>query len=349
MNAAASPRVLIIRLSAIGDVLITTPVSRALRTAFPNAYLAWIVEPKARDILVGNPYLDEVIVWQRGRGAAGWLDLPRLTRRLKGKQFDWAIDCQGLFRSAGVGRLSGAARLVGNTPAREEADRFYHVRVPRREDPSSRQRCLDLLQPLGVQSTDRRMVLELSPEEVARAAGLLRLGGGEPGEPYACLVPATTWPQKHWFEEQWSELAGGLWRSLRLRPVLMGSKADTPSIERIAAGAGAPCVISAGKTSLKEAAAILAGAAVTVSVDTALMHASAAVGTPTIALCGASNWTGFQDYERFKVLREPLPCSPCVHRPTCGGRFDCMRALTTSRVLLAVEELLSVPSGATPA
>lgn len=338
---AAAPRILIIRLSAIGDVLVTTPVARALRMQYPQAHLAWVVEPKARDILQGNPFLDEILVWKRTRGIRGWSDLPRLTRRLRGKTFDWAIDCQGLIRSALVARISGARQIIGNDSVRENAERLYTIRIPRRDDdPSSRQRCLDLLKPLGIESSDRRMVLHLNEPEMADAQQILEQEGLPAGSRYACLVAATTWPQKHWFEEHWAQLARRLWDELGMRPVIMGSGVDLPSAHRIKAASGVPCLISAGKTSLKVAAAVLKGAEVTVAVDTALMHASVAVGTPTLALCGASNWRGFQDYEPFEILREPMPCSPCVHHPTCNGRFDCMRALTPAYVISRVQPVM---------
>lgn len=334
-------RVLVIRLSSIGDVVVTTPVSRALREALPDAYLAWVVEPKAAAVLEGNPYLDEVIVWERRRGPHLVVDLLRIGRVLRARRFDWAVDCQGLLRSALLARLSGARRVVGNRHAKERADLLYDIRVPRDpNDPSSRQRCLDLLRPLGVESRDRRMVIPVSDVERAAARRILERAGLPPGARYACLVPATTWPHKHWFEDRWSELANGIRARLGLTPVLMGAAADVPMTERIRAAAPASRNV-AGATSLKEAAAVLEGAALTVAVDTALMHLSVAMGTPTVALVGASWWVGFQDYDRFVLLREPLPCSPCLHRPTCGGRIDCMRAIAPERALAAAEDLLA--------
>jgi heptosyltransferase-1 len=341
MAERTGPRILIIRLSAIGDVVVTTPVSRVLREALPDAHLAWIVESQARDILTGNPYLDEVIVWNRRKGELSPKDMWRLHRMLKPKQFDWVIDFQGLLRSALVARLAGARNIVGNTEAKEYADLLYTIKVPRSDtDPSSRQRCLDLLKPLGIESEDRRMVLPLSEDERTASREILAAGGMAAGEPYVCLVPATTWKQKHWFEERWAELAALLRGRFGVTPVLLGGPQDVPMMERIRSAASGGCVVAAGKTSLKTAAALLEGAALTVAVDTALMHASVAVGTPTVALCGASHWPGFQDYAGFRLLREEMACSPCTHNPTCEGRFDCMRALTPLRVMAAARELI---------
>ncbi|MFN3652867.1 MAG: glycosyltransferase family 9 protein [Armatimonadota bacterium] len=343
MESRTGERILLIRLSAIGDVTVTTPVTRALREAKPDAHITWVVETRAKDVLAGNPYLDEVITWDRPKGGLGIRPFLELVPQLRARRFDWAIDFQGLMRSALVARFSGARRVVGNAGAREGAERLYHVRVPRREDdPSSRQRCLDLLRPLGVRSANRDMVLPISESDRMDARALLHTQGVTARTPYVCLVPFTTWTQKHWFSDRWSELAELIDRRLGLRPVVLGSGADAPGAAEICARAGAT-VNLAGKTTLKSASAVIAGAALTVAVDTALMHASVAVGTPTVALCGASWWRGFEDYRetgRYTMLREELGCSPCLRAPTCGGQFDCMRALTVERVFQAARERL---------
>jgi heptosyltransferase-1 len=338
----SGPRILIIRLSAIGDVLVTTPVSRALREAFPDAYLTWIVEDKARDVLAANPYLDRVVVWKRPAGVKILRSAPELRQQLQPEHFDWAIDCQGLLRSAAIARLSGAKEIIGNEGAKEHADRLYHHRLPRSlVEPSSRQRCLDLLIPLGVQSSDRRMVVEFTPEEIQAGREVLASEGVDPEEPYVCLVPSTTWAQKHWFEDRWSQLADAVRGRWGWKPVLLGGPADVAAAHRIRAGAKRGSAVTTGRTSLKSAAYILKGARAAITVDTGLMHFSAAVQTPTVCLCGASWWPGFQDYERFSLLREPLDCSPCLRHPTCNGRYDCMAALTVERVLATAEDLLA--------
>jgi heptosyltransferase-1 len=233
---------------------------------------------------------------------------------------------------------------VGNTKAKEHADLFYHRKVERSEtDLSSRQRCLDLLRPLGIETADRRMVVAVSNAERAAAREVLAQLGIGASERYTCLVPATTWPQKHWFEPEWAALAGRMRESLGLTPVILGGPADVPMATRIAEAARGKVAIAAGKTSLKIAAALLEGARVNVAVDTGLLHASVAVGAPTVGVCGASWWHGFADYERFALVREEMKCSPCLHKPTCGGAFDCMRALTPERVLAAARGLLGSP------
>jgi heptosyltransferase-1 len=115
----------------------------------------------------------------------------------------------------------------------------------------------------------------------------------------------------------------------------MGGRADLPMLDRIQKAMGGTAVIAAGETTLRGAAALLEGARAVVSVDTALMHLGVAVGTPVIGLCGPSYWPGFQDYERFHMIRKPLPCSPCLRHPTCA-HFDCMRAIGVEETVRAV-------------
>jgi heptosyltransferase-1 len=341
------PRILLIRLGAIGDVMVTTPVARVLRQVMPAAYLVWVVEEKAADVVLGNPYLDEVIVWRwaswrresircrmRHHGA--------FIRELRGHRFDVGIDFQGLARSACLLLAAGIRHRIGNSRSREGSGLCYTLRVPRPPEPSSRQRCLDLLRPLGVVSRDRRMVIGIEAEQRRFAAEFLAQHGLHEA-PYVCLCPATTWPNKHWIEERWARLADGLQQRLGLRAVFMGARGDLPLLARIQGAMRTDPVVAAGQTSLRGAAALLERAQAAVSVDTALMHIGVAVGTPVVALCGASNWRGFQDYEPYRLIRKSLPCSPCLRHPTCA-HFDCMTAISVEETLRAVAEISQVTS-----
>jgi heptosyltransferase I len=344
LSLGAAPRILLVRLGAIGDVVVTTPVARVLRQALPQAHLAWLVEEKAADVISGNPYLDEVIVWRW----ASWQREPIGSRlahhqgfihELRGRRFDVGIDFQGLARSAWLLPAAGIRHRIGNTRSREGSGLCYTLRVPRPLEPSSRQRCLDLLRPLGVESRDRRMVIGIQEEQRRHAAAFLERHGLA-AAPYVCLCPATTWTNKHWIEERWAQLADALGRRLELRPVFMGSRADLPLLDRVRRTMTTDPVIAAGQTTLREAAALMERARAAVTVDTALMHIGVAVGTPVVALCGASNWRGFQDYDRFRMIRKPLPCSPCLRHPTCA-HFDCMTAIGVEETVRAVKEMVA--------
>ncbi len=356
-----NPRVLLIRLSAIGDVVVTTPVSRAIREAIPDAYVAWVVEPKAREVVEGNPYLDEVIVWDRGRGGSLGAQLAayrRLRRELRGPEstprFTVAIDFQGLLRSGLMALLSGARLRIGNTGCKEPVEWLYTARVPRPTDTrSSRQRCLDLLRPLGIESRDRRGVFPVTEEHFRSALATAEQAGLPPGARYACLAPMTTWPQKHWLPERWAVVADRLRAEHGLTSLFLGGPGDRENVAAICGQMAGPAVNLCGRTTLKEAGALLSGAAVVAAVDTGLLHIAAAVGAPLVGVCGASYWPGFQDYDDFRLVRVTFPCSPCLHHPICRNT-DCMQALAPDRVLAACRELLApgelrvVPESASP-
>jgi len=339
------PRILLVRLSAIGDVIVATPTIAALRAALPDAHLAWLVEEKAAEIVRGNPALDEVIVWPRAalarqgraRALCGTL---AFARQLRERRFDVVIDFQGLLRSALIARACGARWRIASEGTREGSARLYNVRVPRTEDRSSRQRCLDLLRPLGVESRDRRMSIWFGPEHAAAAARLVERARAEAGgSRLVCLCPATTWRHKHWREEGWAAVADGLSRD-GATPLFMGAGADRPLLERIRGRMQSPAYLAAGETSLKEAAALLARADLAITVDTGLMHAAVAVGVPVVALCGPSYWPGFQDYEGFRMVRKSYPCSPCLRHPTCAND-DCMTAIAPAEVLVEARAALA--------
>src|SRR5207244_9990319 len=122
---------------------------------------------------------------------------------------------------------------------------------------------------------------------------------------------------KHWREERWAQLADALRERLCLCPVFMGARADLPMLERIRAAMHFPAVVAAGQTSLRQAAALMEGARAAVSVDTALMHIGIAVGTPVVALCGASYWPDFPDDEGLRMLGQALSCSPSLRYSAC--------------------------------
>ncbi len=335
-------RILIVRLSAIGDVVMASGLIPALRALHPDAHLAWLVEPAAAPLLAHNPRLDELIIWPRAEWQALWrarhyLALWRrfteFRRLLRASRFDLVLDTQGLLKSAVWSWLSAAPRricLIG----REGSHRLATERVVPPKDDSPRPmgaeyRCLagHLGAPEGSFQPD--LAVGEAPRARARER-LAREGIAAPGARYAVLCPFTTRPQKHWFEDRWQALA------LRCAeagwvPVLLGGPADREAANRIAGGIKG-LVNLAGALKLDETVAVIEGATLLVGVDTGLTHMGTALGVPTVALFGSTKPYDEPLAPRSVVLYEKLACSPCHRHPTCHGRFDCMRALEVDRV-----------------
>lgn len=339
-------RILIVKLSSIGDVLLATPVARAIRAAMPDSYIAWVVERKSADIVLGNPYLDEVFVLDRPKGRNFVQNFGRsvrsllpLGRRLRPLKFDYSLDLQGLLRAAVVSVLSGARRRVGFCDAREGSPLLYHIRHrPSEQDQTVQQRNLGMLRAIGIDSKDTAMYMPIGEQDREFAASFFEENGLESGSTVA-LIPATTWPNKHWITERWSEVADVLADKYSVRSVIMGSRADLPMANRIVECSRSKPVVSAGLTTLKQAGAVLELCKASIGVDTGLMHMSVALNRPTAGLFGASRWRCFDKTDRFVWVTKDFPCSPCNRHPTCND-VDCMKAINVQDVEEAVRPWL---------
>lgn len=340
-------KILIVRLSAIGDLVMASPLIGAFQRTWPQARLTWLVEEGSKAVIEANPALDEIIVWPRGR----WRKLLRekrfltlgkeirtFVKDLRNNRFDLAVDAQGLLKSGIWTWLSGAPRRVGI--GSREGSRFLMTRVVSREGASDglSSQYLLLAEALGLQTDPFTMEVALSDAAVRYAAKFRE----KIGTPYLALSPFTTRPQKHWFEKRWSQLSDHLFCEFGLKTVILGGREDMESADRFAENARG-MINLAGRTTLQEAGAVIQGSSLLVGVDTGLTHMGIALDVPTVALFGATRPYLDTTGTSGKVLYHKLDCSPCRRNPTCDGKFPCMDAITTGEVLKAAKELLKKP------
>jgi lipopolysaccharide heptosyltransferase I len=293
LTHARNPRILIVRLSAIGDVIHGVPVLCALRQALPEAFLGWVVEGRAGDLIDGHPALDALI-----RVPRGWLKSPgevwRLRRRLHELRFDTAIDLQCLTKSAIAAWLSGARRRIGKAGSDgRELSRWLHNELVVCGGEHVVEHYLDLLKPLGIDAPAVRFDLPERRED-ARIADAFLLSSGLAAGRFALLNPGAGWPSKVWPAERYGELARRLSKSHGLPSVAVwGVPSERPLAERIVAESGGSARLAAA-TSMTELAALCRRAALFVGSDTGPMHLAVAVGAPTISLHGPSHadWCG---------------------------------------------------------
>jgi heptosyltransferase-1 len=343
---AADARILLVRLSAIGDIVFASPLISALRRAAPRAHIAWLVQPECAALLDRHPDLDEVIpcpiahwkqLWRERRVRELTGELSRLAADLRGRRFDLAIDLQGLLKSGLLTRLSAATERIGL--GSREGSGWLMTRVLPRGGESKRigSEYLFLAELLGLPAVPFEMAVHYDPADAAFADATVEREGLSAG--FAALCPFTTRPQKHWFEERWTELAARVQTELGLTPVLLGGPGDRDAAQRIVASAAVPLVNLAGRTSLREAAAMIHRANLLTAVDTGLGHMGIAFATPSLLLFGST--CPYLDTTRAnaRVLYHPLPCSPCRRRPTCDGAFTCMRAIDVDEVMAAAREV----------
>lgn len=342
------PTLLVIRLSAIGDVVIASPLIALLRRKHPQARIAWLVQPEAAAVLQANPDLDRVIVWPRGewnrllrsgRWWRLWCEFRGFVRELRRERFDLALDLQGLMKSGVWTWLSGARERVGL--GSKEGSRFFMTRVI--EKPRDKRiigsEYRYIAEVIGLEARPFAMWVALTEDDRRFAAEYIarqELAGG-----YAVICPFTTRPQKHWFDAAWAALAPRLRETLGLKIVMLGGPGDRAAAERLLALAGNAIVSATGETTLRQAAALIERARLLVGVDTGLMHMGTAFDIPTIALFGSTCPYLHTDSDRTVVLYKSLPCSPCKRNPTCGGAYTCMRDITPDDVLATARRLLT--------
>jgi heptosyltransferase-1 len=342
------PRILIIRTGAIGDIVMASPLLKALRRTYPHAHIAWLADPAVAGLLCPNPMLDEVILWSRHTWSA-WLRTGRwgqvlqsfrqLRRNLHQRRFTMTLDIQGTLKSRLLAALSGAPKRIGFDA--KEPGAFLMTTILSR-GPDSRHMSSEYLymaRCLGLETADLMPVVALAEPDRQVAVDLLRAKAVP--KRYTVLCPFTTRPQKHWLSERWPTLVRRLAAELDLPSVLLGGPTDREAAAVLSRAAGKAVVNLAGATRLGQSAAILSGAALVIGVDTGLTHMGTAFQRPTIALFGATCPYRQTPSSLTRVIYHHQPCAPCRRRPTCGDAFTCMTAIDTPEILAVAHELLS--------
>lgn len=341
-------RVLIVRTSAIGDVVFASPLAAAIKRTHPDAFVAWLVEPGIDALIAHDPAIDARILWPKaewaqlwrsGRRIELWQRVRAFRAELRSHHFDTVLDLQGLLKSGVLAWLSGAPTRIG-LGSREGSQWLMTRVVPRGGDVARiSSEYLHLAEQLELDTGDFMPALHVAPGADARAQALLAECGLVPDR-YAVFAAFTTRPQKHWFEDAWQALAPQLAARTGLTPVLLGGPGDAQAAASIAAGA--PGLINlVGRTKLPEAAALVRSAGLLVGVDTGLTHMGIAFSVPTVAIFGSTCPYTKTGRANARVIWLGMHCSPCRRRPTCGGAWTCLRDITPERVL---EEVVKVRS-----
>lgn len=341
-DGRSGPRILIIRLSAIGDVIHGLPVLCALRQALPSAFLGWVVEGRAGDLLEGHPALDALV-----RVPRRWLKSPRevlqLRRRLRELEFDTTIDLQGLTKSGIAAWLSGASRRIGKAGAdARELSRWLNNELVPCGGRHVIEHYLDLLRPLGIQSPTVRFDLPERTDDARMADAFLQGEGLNRGR-FALLNPGAGWPSKLWPAERYGQLARHLAARYGLPSVAVwGGDEERPLAEAIVAASGHHARL-APRTSMTELAALCRRAALFVGSDTGPMHLAAAVGTPTVSLHGPSRaeWCGAYGPQNIRLQSSYEPDEAYKRH---GADAAAMRAITLAQVSAACDDILAFHS-----
>jgi lipopolysaccharide heptosyltransferase I len=375
LRSRSFARILLIKPSALGDVIHTVPVLAQLRARYPAARIDWLLTPALAELIRHHPGLSNVVPFARRQLARWWSwsalqELAGLVRALRRPRYELVIDLHGQFRSALLCLATGAPYRIGfDRPRRHSrassrdlpAEAYRHGWTGAREgawlaythrislptlDVHAVDRYLWLGRLLGLSDGPVDFRLPLPDAAVARVAALLR-ERGVGGRPYAVLVPGTMWETKHWPAESFAAVARHLCGTGRA-VVLAGAAAEPPRCRAVAEHCPGS-VNLCGQTSLTELAALIRGSAVCVTNDSGSMHLTVALDRPVVSVFGPTDplWVG--PYGRpDMVVRADLPCSPCYLRKLsrCPHDHACMRQVSAARVIERVEQVLTATAAA---
>lgn len=335
-------RVLFILFGAIGDVTRALPLLCRIRKGLPEAHLAWAVEPLSRPLVNEHPALDEVILFDRARGAPAFVSFLRSVRRAR---FDLALDLGRHLKSGVTSLATGAPRRVGfnRVNSREGNWRFQTETIPPQEHYSSKlEQYLQFADQLGVPGDGIEFGLVTAEPVQKRVRRLL----ANVPRPFAVYVLGSSCSSRRWFPDRTAQAAARLLQERELAPVLVGTAADqafAASVQSYLARLEVPFADLVGKTSLQDLVAVLREAHLVVTPDSGSMHLAAAVGTPVVSLWGATSAGRSAPYgSEQATLTGDAACAPCYLKECPIGRV-CMEAIGTSDVLRAAEARLAEP------
>jgi lipopolysaccharide heptosyltransferase II len=326
----------------MGDVILTTPLIRRLKEAFPDAKLSYLTQDIFAPLLLHNPHLDEVMAFP-SRGS--FIEQGRLYHRLRQRHFDLAIDLFGNPRTALMTRLTGAPiRVGGDFRGR---GKLYTVRIP---SPATELNAIDFhwrsLEALGITKGDNRTEIFINEDEKNWAREFLNGFAIDWSRPIVGLYPGATWPNKRWPEKYFAELARQLGE--KNVQVLITQGPGEENIVREVMRQISPSrnakIILLPVLPLRRLASVQQRMRVFASNDCGVMHLAVAVGAATIGLFGPSQphiWFPYHQADGHFALWQPVECRPC-HKNFCPlGHLDCQNKLEPERVAAAVLERLS--------
>lgn len=357
LDILANPKILLVRLRLVGDVVFTTPAIRALRRRFPAAEIDYVVEPGPAAVVRHNPHLTTVIEVTRPRGLARLAYDAALARRLRARRYDLAIDFHGGPRAAWLVRASGAPRRIGyDIPGRRWA---YTTRVPwhpHLEPPRhSVLNQWDLLTPLGIDAPDpERDRVEMVPGTAAEADAGRRLAGAGVADDHALVVlhVSASNPFRRWPRAAFAAVAARLAGADPARRIMItagpsesdAADAVADDAARLVEGA-AGRIVRCGEPSLEELEVIVRRARLFIGGDSGPLHVAATTATAVVALFGPTlparsmPWRS-PSIPAVALEPGPLPCRPCHQRHCVPGDFRCLTAITPEAVVDAAERLL---------
>jgi lipopolysaccharide heptosyltransferase II len=338
-------KILIIRLSSIGDIILTTPLLRSIRKTYPNASITYITKKQYAGLLADSPYINELISFDKSEGFQG---LRKIKHRLRSQHFDAYLDIHKNWRSRFL-RFGLGARLITTYPKyiiRRALLVRFKINLYKQLRPVYL-RYFEAVRKLGVQYDGQGTEIHFPITATEKVTGVLSSLGYKSGTPLVVICPGATYFNKKWLPEGFVKTARYLIRERSAFVIIHGGRDDKDQCENIASEIGPGSFSLAGTLSLPESAALLKLSSLVVANDSGLLHLAQSQKRPVIGIYGpTTRELGFFPIEQDStVIETSLPCRPCTPKGLnyCPkGHFRCMKDITPERVISAALQYLGV-------
>ncbi|MCM8784198.1 MAG: lipopolysaccharide heptosyltransferase II [Candidatus Omnitrophica bacterium] len=333
--------ILIINVNWLGDVLFSTPFIRAVRNKYPDAHLACMIVPRCKEILEGNPYLDELIIYDEEGEYSSLLGKLQFISLLRSKKFDEVYLLHRSLTRTLITALAKIPKRCGYVTKKRKLFLTHKVEIPK-GDLHRVEYFLNLAHALDMPIDKMGYDFFIPSEVETYIEKFLEDNGITKGTPFIVLNPGANWFLKRWPPKYFGILGDMLTKKMKAKVVISGADKDSELAQEIAEYMETKPVIATGKTTLKQLGGLFKRTELIVTNDTGPLHIAVAVGAKVLALFGptASKITGPYGPGKYRVIQKDVGCTvPCYHLKCKDNR--CMKSITPDEVFAEVKKLVS--------
>jgi heptosyltransferase-1 len=348
-------KILILRLSAVGDVIRTLPAVKALKERYPASFITWIVEEPSQALIESQPEIDEVILFPRKRWSKGikslrrmWGTIREMRELITGlwkRRFDVVLDFHGILKSGLLSYLSGSPKRIGydRNSAKEGNYLFSNIKVKLPKERISRfRRNLALLRGMGLEVKEFRYKLHIPSKDRAYVESFFKASSASLTRPLIAIHPGTSQKAvfKRWMPDQYSQLADRLIREVNATVLFTWGDGEFEWVEGIRKEMREPSLLGPKTDSLTQLGEVYRHCDLYIGGDTGPMHVASLMGIPAVVIYGPTDPIENEPFGHHIKVRKEVGCNPC-HRYACK-ELVCIKAISADDVFKATKEILSL-------
>lgn len=338
-------KILIVRMDKIGDLVLSTPVIKAVRDAYPDSHITLLVRPYARQIVEGNPYLNEVMTYDKATDGKGLLKDILFAMKLRKKKFELALVLHPKNRTHIMVFLAGIPERIGYN---KKLGWLLTKKIPHIKQYGLKHEIdytLDLVRYIGIDPKNRALYVPINKISEQKIKGIFAKNGILENNKVITIHPGSSCPSKRWNFKHFAKVADRLAESRSAKIVIIAGPSDKVLGDRMSGSMKAPHLNLSGKTTVADLASILKRSALFISNDSGPVHIACATGTPTISIFGRNDrglsperWKPIGEHDL--ALHKDIGCEICLSH-NCKKGFACLEAITEDEVVSAAKRMLS--------